>query len=44
LTGEDRTMTIVQGKMSDENIEKLMNAYKHPFERVPEKFYAEHRV
>jgi translation initiation factor 2 beta subunit (eIF-2beta)/eIF-5 len=28
-------------RMCDENIRRLKKAYAHPFERIPEKFYAE---
>jgi hypothetical protein len=40
--GRERRITMLGGqRMSDDNIRRLKKAYAHPFERIPEKFYAE---
>ena len=40
--GRERRITMLgASRMSEENIKKLKKAYAHPFERIPEKFYAE---
>jgi hypothetical protein len=45
MKGAERRLTIPNKKsnepwkMSNENIELLKKAYRHPFEQIPEKFY-----
>ena len=40
--GKERRLTLHQGgKMSEENLKLLSISYKHPFEKVPEKYYTD---
>jgi hypothetical protein len=47
MKGVESRLTMVKGndpavcKMSKENLRKLKNSYRHPFERIPAKFFKE---
>ena len=41
MKGTERRLTIVENQeLSQQNIKKLQNAYKHPFEKIPDGYFS----